>query len=211
MLYTAKLFLYWIIMGNDAIDTALDQVRQLKDILLRRRLFQGYSGWPRIISGSLALATAWWLARFASPTDPIPHLKGWGLLLTASLAVNYGALAWWFFSHAENRRNPSSIKPALDAVPSLAAGAVMSIALILAKNYDLLFGCWMLMYGLAQTTYTSQLTRGVYFTGIVYMVFGSVLAFQTAPFTDPWPMGWMFFLGEIAGGLCLLQQKEDLA
>lgn len=198
-------------MGSESIDSALEQVRQLKDILLRRRLFQGYSGWPRIISGPLALLAAFILSREFVPANNMIHLFGWGLLLAAALVVNYGALAWWFFGHDENRQNPSSIKPALDAVPSLAAGGILSLALIMTDHFNLLFGCWMLMYGLAQTTYTSQLTRGVYYTGLVYMLFGSVLALQAGPFTDPWPMGWMFFLGEIAGGLCLLQQKEDLA
>jgi len=193
-------------MEHESIDKALEDVRQVRNILLRRRLFQGYSGWPRLLCGLLALVTALILSLDGVPRSNLVHLAAWGALLVIALLLNYGALAWWFFGHDENRRNPSSIKPALDAVPSLAAGAILSIALIIHNHYNLLFGCWMIMYGLAQTSYTSQLTRGVYYTGIVYMIFGSVLALPAQPFTEPLPMGAMFCLGELAGGLCLLQQ-----
>ncbi len=196
-------------MDNRPIEAALDQVRCLRDLVIRRRRFHGYSGRARMVCGVLALLHAAILSSRIVPETNLSHLLGWGIVLALALAINYGAVAWWFVSHPDVRRQPALLKPALDAVPALAAGGVLTIALISAQHYDLLFGSWMLMYGLAQTTYRSALPRGVYWTGLVYMVCGALLLVRPVPFTQPWSMGVVFILGEMAGGICLLNPEED--
>ena len=187
----------------------LRKVEQLSDTVRRKRRFQGYSGWPRLTSGILTVVAAVIMSRSGFPRDPVIHLFGWGAVLAIALLLNYGALAWWFFSHAEIRQRPASIKPALDAVPALAAGAIMSLALIFHREYNLLFGTWMLLYGLAQTTYYGKLPAGVYGTGIIYMICGTLFLLFPQPFINPWPMALMFVFGELAGGLCLMQPESE--
>lgn len=160
--------------------------------------------------GALALMASAILASKRIPAENTAHLIGWSIVLLLAIIINYGAVAWWFVSHEEVRRNPAMLKPALDALPALAAGALLTLALISSRQFNLLFGTWMLMYGLAQTTYRSALPRGVYWTGLVYMACGAMLIVRPLPFTTPWPMGVIFFLGEMAGGICLLQQEEEL-
>jgi len=195
-------------MVSEHIHDALDQVRQLRDLVLRRRMFRGYSGRARMACGVLALAASVILSSERIPVENAAHLAGWGIVLSLALLINYGSVAWWYASHPEVRQNPSLLKPAMDALPALAAGGVLTVALISSRNYDLLFGVWMLMYGLAQTAYRNALPRGVYWTGLVYMGCGAMLVAQPLPFTTPWPMGIIFFLGELAGGICLLNQED---
>jgi hypothetical protein len=111
------------------------------------------------------------------------------------------------------RRQPRLLKPAIDAVPALAAGGVLSAALIAAGQFRLLPGVWMALYGLAQTAYRHSLPPGIYRVGLAYLVCGAAaLLWPPAAFTNPWPMGTVFGLGEIAGGLVLLQgaaQESD--
>ncbi len=197
-------------MNESSIDEALVQFRNVRDIVMRRRRFHGYSGKARMACGVVALAGALAMAFGPVPATSEAHLLGWGLVLAIALVLNYGALGWWIVSHAEVRAEPALIKPALDAVPALAGGAVLTVALIAAKQFQLLSGCWMLLYGLAQTTYRGALPRGVFYTGLMYMACGALLLVFPQPFTNPLPMGSVFFLGEIVGGLCLLQPEDDL-
>ena len=197
-------------MNEHSIDETLSQFRHVRDMVMRRRRFHGYSGKARMACGMLALAGALVLASSRVPATAQAHLAGWGVVLALALVINYGAVAWWFVSHPDVRSEPALLKPALDAVPALAGGAVLTIALIAARQYDLLFGAWMLLYGLAQTTYRNALPRGVFFTGLMYMGCGSLLLLLPQSFTNPLPMGGVFFLGELVGGVCLLKPEDDL-
>lgn len=195
-------------MVPERIDEALRQVRDLQDAVLERRMFRGYSGTARLACGALALGGAWALDSARVPRTDAAHLAGWGLVLGAALALNYGALAWWFLTSAEARRNPASAKPAVDALPALIVGAVASLALWRRGLFDLLPGAWMMLYGLAQTAYRRSLPGGIFAVGLVYVLCGALVELAGLPFTNPWPMGIVFGLGELAGGWFLLEWER---
>jgi len=189
------------------IHDALTQVRRLQDLVLEKRMFQGYSGRARVFSGVTALAAAALLDCPWVPRTDRAHLAGWALALTAALLLNYGALAWWFLFDPTVRRNPRLIKPAIDAIPALLVGAVLSVALIIAGQYHLLVGVWMSLYGLAQVAYRQSLPPGIYRVGLAYMLCGAAcLLAPHLAFTNPWPMGLTFLFGEAAGGYVLLSE-----
>lgn len=191
------------------IHDALAQVRKLQEIVLEKKLFKGYSGKARVISGAVALAGAAVLSSAAVSPAPLAHLAGWGVVLAVGLVVNYAAMAYWFFFNSGAGRNPIMLKPAIDAVPALAVGAVFSMALILAGQYNLLFGTWMCLYGLAQVAYRQSLPRGIYFVGLCYIACGAYcLLAPGISFTNPWPMGIVFCLGEAAGGVILMLNAD---
>lgn len=193
-------------MVANHIHDALAQVRTLQEFILERNLFKGYSGWARVLSGSVALAGASVLALAPIPDSPWIHLAGWGIVLGTSVLLNYAALAYWFLFDQEVRRNPMMLKPALDAIPSLAVGAALSLALVLTRQFDLLFGVWMCLYGLAQTAYRNSLPKGVYITGLFYIGCGTgYLLMPGHSFFDPWIMGSVFFIGEMTGGAVLIR------
>ncbi len=190
------------------IHDALDQVRKLQEVVLEKRQFAGYSGRARIACGVLALAGAAVLASNATPATPRAHLTGWGVVLILAVLINYACVAYWFLFDPQVRRNPLMLKPAIDAVPALAVGGGLSVALVAAGQYNLLFGTWMCLYGLSQVAYRLSLPAGIYWVGLCYIACGAgYLLTPGISFLNPWPMGIMFFLGEVAGGLMLLNHK----
>ena len=191
------------------IHDALSQVKQMQELILEKRLFKGYSGTARIVSGSVALAGATALACPQVPPLPLVHLIGWGVVLVIALLLNYGALLWWFVFDPQVRGNVTMLKPAVDAVPPLAVGAGLSAAAIFRQDFGLLFGIWMCCYGLVHCAHRHNLPRGIYFTGLGYLAAGTFcLISPGVTFLNPWPMGIVFFLGELAGGLILLMNKS---
>ena len=188
------------------IHDALAQVRTLQEFIIERNLFKGYSGKARIVSGFAALTGAVILSSGRIPDSPWAHLAGWSAVLAAGVVANYAALLYWFLFDQQAKRNPLMLKPALDALPALALGAALTLAIILHKEFDLLFGVWMSLYGLAQIAYRNSLPRGIYRTGLLYMVCGAAcLLSPGVRFTNPWPMGIAFFVGELAGGVVLIR------
>ncbi|MBT3193452.1 MAG: hypothetical protein HN341_12955, partial [Verrucomicrobia bacterium] len=90
--------------------------------------------------------------------------------------------------------------------PALAAGAVVSLALILQGHHDLLMGCWMIFYGLAQMAYRLSLPKGIYLGGVWYLSWGAIcLLLPNLDLLTPWPMGIAFLVGEAYGGYTLYQ------
>jgi hypothetical protein len=189
------------------IHDALDQVKTLRELILEKKHFRGYSGKARIVSGLAALAGAVVLSLPHFPSSPLLHLAGWGVVLVVGLLLNYVAVLYWFLFDHDVRRNPIMLKPAVDAIPALAAGAALSLALIMAGQYDLLTGVWMALYGLAQTAYRQSLPKGIYFVGLAYVICGAYFLVIPQPFVNPWPMGVVFCVGETAGGVILIRDR----
>jgi len=193
------------------IHDALAQVRKLQEFILAKRLFRGYSGKARIASGITAILGAGILASDKVPDTPSAHLVGWGVVLAVGIAVNYASLLYWFLFDPEVRRTPVMLKPALDALPALATGAVLTLVIIKTEQYDLLCGTWMCLYGLAQVAYRQSLPSGIYVVGLGYIVCGALCLLPTPlPFVNPWPMGCVFLAGEFMGGIVLLSCRSRL-
>jgi len=191
------------------IHDALAQVRALQELILEKRIFRGYSGRARIASGALALAAAGMLACGGVPPSARAHLLVWGMVLAAALLLNYGALAYSFCFDPAFQRNPRLLKPAADAVPPLLVGGGLSIALIAAGQWNLLFGTWMGLYGLAHTACRHSLPAGNYAVGLYYLAAGAIcLLAPGVSFLNPWPMGIGFCAGELAGGLILIVTRD---
>ena len=185
------------------IHDALNQVRKLQEFILEKRFFRGYSGPARMAGGFVAVAGAFVMSRSIFPSTPLAHLVGWGSVLFSALLLNYGALIWWFLFSSQAKRELLRAMPVVDAIPALAVGAVFSLAMILGKHYEMLFGTWMCLYGLAHVSYRLSLPAANYAVGVFYIACGSACLLLQVPFTDPWPMGFTFFAGEISGGLVL--------
>ena len=192
------------------IHDALAQVRKLQEFILEKKKFQGYSGVARMTGGFGALAGTIVLASDIVPKSPVPQLIGWCAILVIALASNYCALALWFFFDKEARRELLRLMPAFDAVPALAVGAVLSLAVILQEQYQFLFGIWMCLYGLVHVVYRLSLPKANYAVGIFYMLSGAwCLLDPRILFINPWPMGIVFFVGESVGGFILYRNREE--
>jgi hypothetical protein len=190
------------------IHDALAQVRKMQELVLAKRNFRGYSGTARAIGGIFALCGAALIFFLPVPRNPESQLLVWSMVLGLSLAVNYGALIWWFLYDQEANRDINKLLPAIDALPALAAGAILTFALISHHHYDLLFGMWMLLYGLVHVSYRMSLPGENYVVGLFYILCGTICLFTFSDFYNPWPMGVVFFAGEIAGGYIFSRNKN---
>ncbi len=186
------------------IHDALGQVNQLRSLILERRRFSGYSGTARMLGGIVALLGAVVLAQVHGLQTLDRQLVGWGGVLVASLALNYGFLLWWFLKNHFGSRRWKVLLPTLELFPALALGGVFTIALVLRGDYDLLFGTWMCFFGLAHMGYRHSLPRGILFVGLYYQIAGACcLLLPQISFLNPLPMGAIFFAGEMVGGWIL--------
>jgi len=186
------------------IHDALGQVDRMRELILERRRFRGYSGTARMLGAVVALATTLVLDRTQTLHTPLLQLAGWSIVLSCALILNYGGLALWFFRRRGSDHPLADLRPALEVVPALAIGAVLSLALVLRGHYDLLFGVWMCLYGLAHMGYRHSLPGGIFAVGFFYQVAGiACLLVPGINFLNPWPMGLVFFAGESVGGWIL--------
>lgn len=191
------------------IHDALAQVKKLQSLVLEKKHFAGYSGKCRMSGGIIALLGAVTLANAKIPATDYAHLIGWGVVLLISLLLNYGGLFLWFLYSPEARRNLDRLMPAIDAIPALAVGAIMTLAFIIQKQYHLLPGMWMALYGLVHIPYRTNLPGNNYLVGIFYIIAGAIFLVLPQPFTNPWPMGLVFFAGEMAGGMIFYADKKQ--
>lgn len=191
------------------VHDALRQVRRLQELIFEKQFFRGYSGKARLASGGLALLGAAVLASGLVPATPRAQLAGWSVILVIGLLVNYLSLLYWFFCDPEVRRKPAMLKPALVVGPAYAVGAALTAALVSAGQHDLLFGIWMCLYGLGQLAYRHTLPWGICLVGLGYVACGCyLLLVPGSSFVNPWPLGIVFCVGEIAGGAILILKKK---
>jgi hypothetical protein len=177
-------------MWHGPLHDTLTQVRRLQEVILSRRFFQGYSGKARILSGLLALLGAFLLSRGFVPATPRAHLLGWLSVLGAALLLNYGALLHWILTEPRVRRTPAILKPALDALPALALGGLLTLALVRAGQHDLLFGVWMGLFGMAHLAYRQSLPGENYLVGLFYLAGGAACLVAPGLRFTPTPGPW---------------------
>ncbi|MGA0333775.1 MAG: hypothetical protein ACO3N7_08095 [Kiritimatiellia bacterium] len=182
---------------------ALNTVRTLRRSLLQRERFKGWSGPTRILSGSLALLAALVL-ELSGSTSPLIHLGVWGGVFLAAMLLNLGSLVYWFLHDKMIERDLTRLKPILDVIPPLAVGALFTLVLILRRDFDLLFGVWMCMFGLCNLASRYVLPSSIAVVGVFYLMAGALcLLLPGMSFLQPLAMGLVFCAGEWAGGTIL--------
>ncbi len=104
------------------IHQALREVRELRQRILEKQRFKGYSGRARALGGCVALLMALALSGGVVPATERVQLLGWGIVLLVALALNFGALVYWFLYDPEVERDWRRLKPVLEMLPVLIAG-----------------------------------------------------------------------------------------
>jgi len=186
------------------VKQALTQVRELRARVIASNLFAGYSGIARMIGGCIALTASLVLTFLGRPAVAWIHVLAWGAVFTLSVGVNYGALLWWGVRGTDFNTARERLSPAVDLLPSLLVGGLLTAAFLLRGAHDLLFGMWMCVFGITNLVSRHILPDGIGLVGVYYIVAGAVcLLHPDASFTNPWPMGLVFLVGEVAGGWVL--------
>ncbi len=192
---------------------ALRQVRDLQAAILEKQRFKGYSGRARALAGCGALTAALLLHSPFIPATPLAHLVTWTLVFLLGVALNYGALIYWFLHDPDVGRDVRRLRPTLEVMPVLVAGGILTLALVNHEEYNLLFGTWMVMFGLTNFTGRQVLPRGLAWVGLFYLACGAglLLVWPNLSFTEnSLVMGGVFFLGEFFGGLVLHYDEKPM-
>jgi hypothetical protein len=98
----------------------------------------------------------------------------------------------------------------LDLFAPFVIGAVVTAVFLREGLHDLLFGGWMLAFGLMNIASRHALPRSVWNLGWYYIACGTfyLLLWEQRSFMDPWPMGVVFFIGEIVGGVIFVENRK---
>ena len=195
-------------MSAAQVQEALAQIKELRRNVMDRQQFRGYSGVARAAGGTLALVTAAVLANPRYANDVLTHADAWGLLALAGLLINGGALIWWFATDPQSKRDPRRLAPVFGVLPPFLVTCALTIAMVLRLEFRYLFGLWMCGYGLMHLSQNLVLPRSIRLLGLYYIACGVlVLLVFRVPFTNPWPMGFIFFAGEWIGGIIFIRNR----
>jgi hypothetical protein len=192
------------------VHQALAQIQTMHRYVVEKQRFKGYSGRARALSGTIALVAAYGLAR--GPGHSNAYAVGvWLAVAVVSGAINYGAVLFWFLGDTLDDRQTLRLKPAIEVVPALAAGAALTLAFWRDGAFGYVVPVWMILFGIANLASRHVLPSGIAWVGLFYMVAGTVLLFwipRVGP-SNPWPMGIVFFVGEWLGGLVIFFDRPD--
>ncbi len=190
------------------IHHALAQVRELKIRVLNAQQFQGYSGRCRAVGGTVALLAPLVMGIRAYPQTTTAHLWGWTVVFLCAICANYSAVLFWFLFQPDVARDIRRLMPTVDALPSLVVGGVLTGALVLNAQHNLLFGTWMCLYGLTNLSARNTLPKALWPLGVFYIGCGTLcLLTPLGSLSNPWPMGLVFGVGEWAGGFIFYRHR----
>jgi len=197
-------------MLSDRVQQALSQVHELRARILENQIFRGYSGKARAAGGVCALLGAAVMSRPSFPAAWEAHFAGWALVFAAAAGVNYAALLKWYLDRPRSEREPALLRPTFDTFPPLVAGGLLTLALARQGSFELLFGTWMVLFGLVNLSARRVLPRSICLLGWFYIACGAscLVGADRISFYNPWPMGLVFFIGEMAGARIFARQQR---
>ena len=189
---------------NWNVHGALCEVRELRERIIAKQRFKGYSGRARALSGCIALGTALVLRTWWPEAPPATLLLAWAAAAAVAAVLNFGTLAYWFLTDTERGRDVRRLQPVLVAVPFLVAAICLSLSLAQHGGWDLLYGCWMLLHGLLHFASVGALPPRITWVGWFYVIAGSTaLLLAPGSFNLLLFPGLAFFFGEWLAGLLM--------
>ena len=191
-------------MARMNVQETIGMVAELRQRVLERQRFHGYSGLARAAGGTWALLLSG-VARWAGWGEKEQALLTvWGVVFCGAVAMNYGALVWWRLTG-----RGKNLGPALEPLPMFWVGGVLTWALAQAGVPDLLPGMWLGLLGLTQFTAKYALPWRIRWVGWFYLTMSTiVLLGGDWAWRDPLVLGGMFFFGEWTGGFILHEETR---
>lgn len=158
---------------------ALDSVRYIRETMEQAGAFTAVPGWGMVWVGATALAAAWAASRQAM-------LERWLLVWGAEALLAFAIAAATIVVKARGLGIPLESGPnrrffASFSVP-MAAGALLTAALLAGGLPAAVPGCWLLLYGVAVFSGGALSVRAVPVMGLAFMALGAVTLFA--------PPGW---------------------
>jgi hypothetical protein len=193
---------------------AIADIAEVRDRLATVQRFGGYSGWAAIASGVVAMAAGAVQAVLAPhPTAETArtYLWIWLWCLIAALAINYGAILIWRARNRDSHSRHQIRTVGMSIMPAIAAGGVITAALVRHGAFTLLPGMWCATYALGLFASRALVPQAVVFVAVAFGAVASMLLL--APGTAAlgwWVMPAAFGIGQIAIGAIVLADRKPI-
>ncbi len=167
-------------------DRAMDNLRYIRETMERSGAFTHVSGAGSVLMGLVALAAA---GLAATATNPTEWITVW--LVSAGMSLGVATLS----IVRKSRTDGVSIlsgparKFAWSAIPPLAAGGALTLALVRAGALELLPGMWLLVYGTSVVSGGAHSVRPVPAMGAAFMLAGLGALLTPASWGNLWMAG----------------------
>ena len=164
-------------------DRAADNLRFIRETMARAGAFTSVSGSGMILVGIMGLA-----ATIVAPPAIIAASPSEFLAVWIGAALLGGPISWLMIRRKATRAGQSLLDgPArrftLAFAPGLAAGAILTLAFIAARQTSLLPGTWLTLYGASVTAGGALSVKPVPIMGALFIVLGAV-CFFVPPFVQ---------------------------
>jgi hypothetical protein len=193
---------------------ALADLAEVRGRLATVQRFDGYSGTAAIASGGVALVAG--IAQALTVPEPRSvaqvHLYLWIWLacLVCALVINYGAIVVWRTRRRDAQAAVQFRTVGMSIMPALAAGGVITLALLQRGLDELLPGMWCATYALGLFASRAMVPKPVVIVAVAFGAAGAVLLL--VPTLHPlawWIMPAAFGCGQIAIGTIVLADLPD--
>lgn len=175
-------------------DRAMDNLRFIRETMERSAPFTAVSGWAGVAMGAVAAGAAW-IAR--GRTEP----EAWISIWLATAAISFLIAVAGMVMKARTAGMPLMSGPgrkfASSFAPPIFVGGILTVALFLSGETDLLPGVWLLLYGTAVVTGGAHSVRIIPLTGMAFIAVGVAALFAPASWGDA-------FMAAGFGGLHLI-------
>ena len=150
-------------------DRAMDNLRYIRETMERSASFTHVSGIGGVVMGLVALAAS---GLAAQATTEVGWLTTWLGAAAISLGVATYSLARKSRAQGIPLLTGPGRKFTWNVIPPLAAGAVLTLALVRMGSLELLPGTWLLLYGTGVVAGGSHSVRPVPLMGAAFMLAG---------------------------------------
>jgi hypothetical protein len=164
----------------------MDNLRFIRETMERSSSFTHVSGIGGVLMGVIALAAS----LVAVQTMSIyTWLATWLATAALSIAVSIFMMARKCRAEGVTLLSGPGRRFAWNVIPPLAAGGVLTLALVQAGLFDLLPGTWLLLYGTSIVTGGSYSVRLIPVTGAAFMAAGVAALLSPPSWGDAYMAG----------------------
>ena len=162
-------------------DRAMDNLRYIRETMERSASFTHVSGIGGVLMGVTALLAT---AVAVQASSQLVWLAAWLGAAVISLGLATFTMARKSRAEGVSLFTGPGRKFATNVIPPLAAGAVLTLALVRGGYWELLPGMWLLLYGTSIVTGGSYSVRPVPFMGAAFMLAGVIAFLSPAAWGD---------------------------
>ncbi len=195
------------------VSRALADLEEVRSRLIAIQRFRGWSGGAAVMSGTAAVVIGLYqlfvLPYPASAADAAHYVALWITCLGFALAINYGAIVLWLVRNWTLRARREIRTVGMTIAPAVAAGGVLTAALLVRHLDGMLPGVWCVCYAMGLIASRALVPRGVLAVAALFGAAGTALLFaQDVSALRWWVMPATFGVGQLLIGILVL--RDDM-